>query len=236
MPQERELSQTQLEELVNGKPAEPRAEFFEKAVLDTQASRKANRRIYRKAVYVTKTQPGVIDRVAELAQPVDFTKYPEEYQYFLNTKQGDKAASISIIPGLDIIHLTELQDFGLYTIKQLATADLVPPHLTYAQEAAVRIYQALYTQENTHEQEESNQEAQDRSDPGREAHRGGQQGADPVPVGRGHSRPVNGGRGESPRFVTGTQTQGRETEERPGAGRRVNCGESLTPNWEIQIG
>ena len=152
----RELSQTQLEQMVNGSPQLPNVIFYEQAILDHAASEEAGYRVYVKTVFIKITQPGVTDWVSYKAQKEDIAKYPEEYDYFMNHKQGKRVPGVEIIPNLDIAHLQELIDMGLAKIPTLAETLTVPSHLEYARQAAVTINAVL--QETEHAQEESNQE------------------------------------------------------------------------------
>ena len=152
----RELSQQKLEQMVNGSPQLPNVIFYEQAILDHSASEAAKHRIYVKTVFVKITQPGVTDWVSYKAQKEDIAKYPEEYDYFMNHKQGKRVPGIEIIPNLDIAHLQELIDMGLSKIPKLAETLTVPSHLEYARQAAVTINAVL--QETEHAQEESIEE------------------------------------------------------------------------------
>ncbi|GAF87138.1 unnamed protein product, partial [marine sediment metagenome] len=155
-----EYTQAQLERMVNGTPHIPNVIFYEKAVLDRDASERESRRVYTKVVFIKITQPGLTDWAAYKAQPEDFRKFAEEYDYFLNNKQGTREPGIEIIPELDIAHLQELIDMGIATIPKLAAALQVPPHLEYAQQAAVTINNVL--EETKHAQEKAQSKAQDR--------------------------------------------------------------------------
>ncbi|GAJ15112.1 unnamed protein product, partial [marine sediment metagenome] len=154
-----DLSQRQLEEMVEGKPQNPNVMFYEQATLDHVASKEAGHRVYRKAVFIKVTQPGVTDWTAYKAQPQDLRSYPEEYEFFLNNKQGDQVPGVEIIPNLDIAHLQELRDMGLTTIPRLADSKIVPPHLEYARHSAIAINAVL--QEQSNGEEESNQESEE---------------------------------------------------------------------------
>ena len=101
-----------------------------------------------------KTAPGLTDYASALATPKDIMDYPEEYEYFMQNKQGTREPGIEMIPGLDILHLTELRDYGLLTIRKLAEANSVPVHLKAAQDAAIRI-QATLAKENESGKEEN---------------------------------------------------------------------------------
>jgi hypothetical protein len=143
----------QLEEMVVGKPERANAVFFEKAALNIEKSKEAGRRIYDPTVYVKMTQPGVTDSIAYKATEHDIAAYPEEYAYFMQNRQGTKrSVSVEIIPGLELVHIQELIDYGLSTIEQLATAEVVPAHLEYAKQAAIQLNYVL--QEQSHAQQE----------------------------------------------------------------------------------
>lgn len=225
---DRELTQKQLEEMVNGKPTDPQATFFEKAALDHKASQLANCRKYRKAIYITKFQAGVTDRVSELATQADMKNYPEEYAYFQRTKQGQQKATINIIPGLDIIHMAELTDAGLATIEALAKTphSSIPAHLWYAQEAAARIHKALNHQEASHGKEENRkQETQSQDHQGQPVER--------LPRGRDDNRSGEGRQIESrPEIPSGDPTEGVRPARRVDSGQGVDWGDS---NWSISL-
>lgn len=148
-----ELSQSRLEEMVVGKPQTPTAQFFEKAMLDVEASKREGRRIYRTEVFILIRQQGVRDAVPYLAQQSDIRAYPEEYEYFLKNRQGGESSpSVEIIPKLPLEHLQELIDTGLTTINALASVERVPPHLEYAHRRAIQLNNLL---ENQHGEKES---------------------------------------------------------------------------------
>jgi len=151
-----ELTQEQLEVMVEGRSPNPNVVFYESARLDQAASRESGRRMYKTQVFVKKTQPGVTDWASHVAQPKDLNDFPDEYAYFMGNKQGDRLPGIEIIPGLGIIHMQELIDLGLLNIKALAEAIVVPPNLQYAQDKAKRIYAAM--KDDNHEQEEISKE------------------------------------------------------------------------------
>lgn len=152
-----ELTQEKLEEMVVGRSPNPSAIFFEQAVLNVQKSKEMNTRIYDKKTYIKLSQVGVKDSVSYAAEKEDIRKYPEEYEYFLQNKQGVRKPSVEIIPNLDISHLQELRDIGIMTIPQLAEMEIVPPHLEYAHRAAKLLNQAL--QESLDEQESKAKES-----------------------------------------------------------------------------
>jgi hypothetical protein len=151
-----DYTQSQLEEMVVGKNPNPRAMFYEQAVLNVEKSKAANRRMYDKKIYIKLTQPGVRDSMSYEAQKNDIAEYRKEYDYFMQNRQGQKTPDISIIPNLDIAHLQELRDYGILTIPQLAAMEVVPPHLEYAFKAAKVFNKAL--QETSHAEEESIEE------------------------------------------------------------------------------
>ena len=138
-----EMSHEKLVELVVGRSPPPRVVFFDKTVLDVPASKREGRRVYQTVTMIKRTHPGVTDWVAERAQPSDFRKHPEEYDYYLKNKDGAKSPGLEIIPGLTPIHMQELYDFGLTNIALLANAEQVPKHLEYAQNRAALLQAAL---------------------------------------------------------------------------------------------
>mgnify|MGYP001820515247 FL=1 len=148
-----ELSQKQLEEMVVGKPQQPRVFFYERAVLNARKSREQNRRVYDNAVYIAKRQPGVTDHMDYHARKKDIDEWPNEYQEFLDNKQGLQKPGVEIIPNLSTIHLQELRDMGILNIEQLAELNVVPAHLDYARAAAVALYDVLKEQRDGPEEE-----------------------------------------------------------------------------------
>lgn len=146
------LSQEKLEEMVVGKSSNPNAIFFEQAVLNVQKSDANGRRIYDKKTYIKLSQPGIADSVSYDATPEDIRNYPDEYEYFLQNKQGERQPGIEIIPNLDIAHLQELRDCGILTIPKLAEMEIVPPHLEYAHQAAIVFNAAI--KETSHAKQE----------------------------------------------------------------------------------
>jgi hypothetical protein len=148
-----ELSQKQLEEIVEGKPEKARATFYEKAALDVGESKKHGYRVYRPTVYVKLIQAGITDNISYTAKAEDLELYAEEYAYFLSNRQGVKrSVMIDIIPKLDIIHMQELIDMGLSTIERLAGAEAVPPHLEYARQSAITLNGVLKEQANVQQE------------------------------------------------------------------------------------
>lgn len=154
----RELSQAQLERMVNGDDQLPNVVFYEQAVLDHAASNELGDRVYRKSIFIKITQPGVTDWVSYKAQKADIAAYPEEFEFFMGNKQGTRAPGVEIIPNLDITHLQELIDRGLTTIPKLAETLQVPQHLEYALHAARAINKVLQEQQNVPEEESEPQE------------------------------------------------------------------------------
>jgi len=224
---ERELSQAQLEQMVVGKPASPNVVFFEKAQLDVVASKREHKRMYMKAVYVKRTVPGVDDFTSYMAQPQDFKAYPEEYQYFLHNKQGAREPGVEIIPGLDIIHLQELRDYGLLTLRKLAGAAVVPSHLIYAQSAAQRILSALEQEKQDGNKQENGK--QEETSPEAQA----ATGKGSVPDRREHA-----GHDESERcwgVPAGEGDDGREAGKGLHPGRCNDNSQKLSNDWSIAL-
>ncbi len=149
-----QLSQEKLEEMVVGVAPNPNAIFYEQAVLNVARSKEANRRMYDTQVYIKLSQPGVADHMSYQATQQDIRNYPEEYEYFLQNKQGDRAPGVEMIPNLDIAHLQELRDYGFLTIPKFAAMEIVPPHLEYAHRAAKLLNAALQESSNGSKQEE----------------------------------------------------------------------------------
>jgi hypothetical protein len=149
-----ELSQSQLEELVEGKPQKPRAVFYEKAALQVEESKQSGKRVYRTRVYVKMIQSGVTDNISYVARQSEIDEFPEEYAYFMQNRQGSSnAVLIDIIPNLNISNKQELIDMGLSTIDRLAGAVSVPPHLEHIRQSAIILQKVLQEQSHGHEEE-----------------------------------------------------------------------------------
>ena len=154
-----EYTQKQLEEMVVGKSAKPRAYFFEKAALNVAKSNEAGRRIYDKKLYVRPIQTGVTDSISYLAQKSDIVEFRDEYEEFLRTRQGSQTSvSVSVIPNLDLAHMQELIDMKLTTIAALAQAEAVPPHLEYARQSAIALDAVLKEQANDQQKDHQEEE------------------------------------------------------------------------------
>ena len=153
------FTQEQLEEMVVGKKLNPNAIFFEHALLNVERSKAAGRRVYDTKIFIKLSQPGMTDTISYEAQKADIEGYPDEYQYFLQNKQGTRAPGIEIIPNLDIAHLQELRDYGILTIPQLAEAVTLPQHLTYAHRAAQIFNKALQETANGRQEESISEES-----------------------------------------------------------------------------
>jgi hypothetical protein len=215
----KELSQAQLERLVVGEEPDPHVQFFDRPVLNMRESKAQGRRVYRKATFVKKTHPGVTDWTAYEATKEDINEFPDQYQEYLRNRQGVREVGVDIIPNLDITHLQELLDYRLNTIPKLAEAVHLPPHLAYAQKAAIMINKTL--QEARNGEEESHEESEHQegtaevvSAPDRQEH--------PVDVGR-------------PSVPTGQPDQVSRRAERVHEGRRKHDHQGLNPidNWNI---
>lgn len=154
------LSQRELEELVVGKSQNPNAIFFEHASLDVERSKTEKRRIYNTLVYLKLSHPGVTDSVSYQAQKEDLIKYKDEYEYFLNNKQGSQKPGVEIIPNLELAHLQELRDYGILNIVQLAEMEVIPHHLEYAHRAAKIFNKALQETSNGKIEEDRIEEVQ----------------------------------------------------------------------------
>ena len=154
-----ELTQRQLEELDQGKPNPASATFYEKAALDVLKSKEAGHRVYTRTVYVLMKQPGVTDAISFKATPEVIAEYPEEYQQFLNNRQGArKTIPINVIPTLQMEHMQELLDMGITTTEQIVKADILPAHLEYVREPAQTFQSVLEESSNGNSQEEVREE------------------------------------------------------------------------------
>ncbi len=230
-----ELSQKELERMVDGDKPDPNCVFYEESKIDVEASKKADRRIYNTVLMVKYTQPGVTDWAPQRAQPADIKNNPEAYSYFLTTKGDVGSPSVTIIPGIHPNEAQELIDYGVGTITKLCAAKTLPAHLQHLQASARRLSEVL---ENERESNEKNhQETEDVSATGRPV--------DAVDVGRpvlpgsvsaevipAAGRVCEGGR------LDGSEGQNRpegtDIEARREEGQKV--GTWSDPNWNISFG
>jgi len=218
-------TQAQLEEMIEGKSPNPRAIFFEHAALNVPKSKEAGRRIYDKQIFIKLTQVGVTDSVSYMAQKEDIANYTDEYAYFLKNRQGVRQPAIEIIPNLDIAHLQELRDMGLLTIPKLAEAEIVPPHLEYAHNAAKVFNKAL--EDTSHVEEKSIEEVtEDRTE------------TKTLPQADRQQHGHDDGRSEVPRSVRPEQVTGTPKGDETGRRTQRHNGVAplLDPNWSISIG
>ena len=229
----REHSQATLEKMVNDDEMPANVVFFEKAAIDQNKSVLEKRRCYKKHTYMKKTVPGLSDWVAHVATREDIRDYPDQYQTFLANKQGKREAGIEIIPGLDIIALQELTDYGLTTINKLAVAVNVPAHLQYAQDAAVRIRDLLQEERSHGKATEENavrvivEEGSNQTLTTKETG---------IPGGRGNDSHADSSRSQSEGIQDDSNPIRRETGEGLQADRCLNGGESVSwDNWSVEI-
>lgn len=210
-----EYTQQELEEMVTGRPADPHVTFFEKAILNVEKSREAQRRIYDTHTFIQKRYPGVTDYVPEIATKQDLKRYAVEYANFKATEPGASSPAVEIIPNLTMAEKQELRDIGIRNIKQLAEANTVPLHLSHAQKMARVIYAAM----------EQN-DAEERSSTGEAVQENG-----PAPLGQdnrhdvGQPRPSAGG---------GNGSQ-RQTPQRVQADRPVHNYQGLSPEFSLEV-
>jgi hypothetical protein len=153
-----ELSQDQLEEMVVGKPSDPNVVFYDQAILNVTRSKAAGKRMYDNCCFMKETQHGVDDWTPIVARKEHYKKHPEEYKYYLSNRQGIRSPSVNIIPNISPAEIQELIDFGLSTIKLLASATIVPSHLEHIQQSAKTI-QSVLTETKDGNQEKSNKES-----------------------------------------------------------------------------
>jgi len=203
--------------MVEGKKPNPSAIFFEQAVLDVPASKTAGRRIYTTKLYIKLSQPGVADSMSYEAQKADISTYSDEYQYFLQNRQGTRSPGVEIIPNLDIAHLQELRDYGILTIPKLAEMEVVPPHLEYAHRAAKVFNKALKETSNEIHEEKDGEERKTSLAPDRQQHRDD--------VSRHHIP------------TSDRSNQREEVTERNGTDRRAQRGHAVIPgtDWSMEF-
>jgi hypothetical protein len=141
-----DLSQQQLEEIVEGKPQAPRIVFYDKARMNVEKSKIAGHRIYDTMTYLKETQAGVTDWIPQKARPEHIKKYPVEFQNYMDSRKGEKSPPIDIIPNITPAQMQELIDYGLGTIRLLAEAEQVPPHLNTIHRNA-KVLHAVFTEQ-----------------------------------------------------------------------------------------
>ena len=242
MPQE--YSQKQLERMVNGAEENPNVQFYEKSTMNPDESRVAKKRVYHTRLMIKKTQPGLADFAAYVAQPADLEEWPDEYQYFLNTQGDVGSPGIDIIPGLAMDVIQELRDIGVTTITKLCEALTLPAHLQHAQASARRLNEVLHHEQSTNEakQTEDVSATDRRIDPdnvGQSVLQRGTPGeVNPITGGPHTGRRLNGGEG-----YPGSEdqdSQARRQEEQAGhqepGGKATKVGAWDNPNWDLSFG
>jgi hypothetical protein len=144
-----ELSQKQLEAIVDGDKPDPNCVFYEESKLDVEASKAAGRRVYTTVLMVKYTQPGVTDWAPQRAQRADIEHNQDAYNYYKNTKADVGSPSVTILPGIRPDESQELIDYGILTITKLCQANTLPAHLQHLQASARRLNEVLkHEQEN----------------------------------------------------------------------------------------
>lgn len=150
----REYTHGELEEMVVGKAPKANAIFYEKARLMVDASKLAGRRIYEPQTYIKLSHPGVTDVISYRATASDIAKYPEEYEFYMQNRQGIReTVPISIIPNVTLSHMQELTDMGFNDVRKLSEAVTVPSHLEYARQSAITLNRVLQEQKNAFTEE-----------------------------------------------------------------------------------
>ena len=219
----RDYTDAQLTRMVEGVPEEPNVVFYEQSKMNPDESKAAGKRVYHTRTMIKKTQPGVTDWAAYVAQREDIAKYPKEYQLFLATRADVGSPSIDIIPGITPDEQQELIDYGMLTVTKLCEANTVPAHLEHVRASARRISSILKQEQHANEQsheQEANEEShsEETSDV-------------PSPNRQQHSRDViqpsiqGSGRAGSGETKEGVRESGCEYHR-----------QGLSPNWSIQIG
>ena len=115
--------------MVQGEEENPNVQFYEQSKMNPEQSKAAGKRVYQTRLMIKKTQPGLDDFAAYVAQPADIAEWPDEHQYYLNTKEDVGSPLIDILPGLGMDVIQELRDYGLTTITKLCAAKTLPVHL-----------------------------------------------------------------------------------------------------------
>ena len=232
--------------MVNGAEENPHVQFYEQSTMNPDESKLAGKRVYHTRLMIKKTQPGLADFAAYVAQPKDIEEWPDEHQYYLNTKGDVGSPGIDIIPGLGMDVIQELRDYGLLTITKLCAAKTLPVHLQPAQASARRLNEVLQHEQSTNETNQNEEmPASDRridpADVGRQE-LPGSPGAQVGAIGPG---PGQGGRLNSGQGIPGTEDQdgrtrrqeGQDRQEEPGGqAAQVKSPWALSNNWSIPIG
>jgi len=219
----RDYTDAQLTRMVEGVPEEPNVVFYEQSKMNPDESKAAGKRVYHTRTMIKKTQPGVTDWAAYVAQREDIAKYPKEYQLFLATRADVGSPSIDIIPGITPDEQQELIDYGMLTVTKLCEANTVPAHLEHVRASARRISSILKQEQHANEQsheQEANEEShsEETSDV-------------PSP-----NRPIDTAPVRRSSVQAGDGSEGGEVAERPHPRGREYGGGGLSPNWNIQIG
>ena len=232
-----EYTQKQLERMVVGQEENPNVQFFEKATMNPDLSKEAGKRVYVTRVMIKKTQPGLADFASYVAQPKDIQEWPDEYQYYLNTKGDVGSPGVEILPGLDMNKIQELKDYGLTTITKLCAALTLPAHLLPAQASARRLNEVLHNEQQENEKDPETDRQVDTNNVGRRVlptSPGAEVGTSP---GGAHQ----GGRLDSRQGSPGAQADSdrtrREEEEREVEEDRVKEVRpwGLSDNWDRQF-
>ncbi|RKX23165.1 MAG: hypothetical protein DRP45_10820 [Candidatus Zixiibacteriota bacterium] len=210
----REYTDRQLERMMLGEEENPYVQFYEKSQMNVKLSKAAGHRVYETVVMCKKTQPGLDDFVAYVAQPADIRDNPDEYDSFMNNKGDIGSPSVDIIPGVNPNEVQELIDYGITTITKLCEAKTLPQHLIHVQASGRRIQEALRHEQEANEESHS-EETSDVPSPNRPI--------DTAPVRRSSVQAGDG-------------SEGGEVAERPHPRGLEYGGGGLSPNWNIQIG
>ncbi len=90
--------------------------------LNQEKSTKEARPIYDEIVYVTIMVPGERDVVHRPAWEKDYSRFPMQYQSFLNKKDQDAGSGtpLSVLTWISAAQKKELEFFNCYTVEQLA--------------------------------------------------------------------------------------------------------------------
>lgn len=229
-----ELSQSQLERMVQGEMPDPNCVFYEQSKLDVDKSKAAGRRVYSTVLMVKYTQPGVTDWAPQRAQRADIKNNPEAYAYFERTKNDVGSPAVDTIPGIHPNEAQELIDYGIITITKLCEARTLPAHLQHLQASARRLNEVLKHEQESNEKVHQTEEvpAPDRRDDTVDLGQSSLPGGLGTEVGTAPEGIRPGGRLDGGEGRTGTEGQdsqaGREEVQ------KVDSWDS--PNWSMSIG
>jgi len=122
--------------VVGGSGGITNGQFYMHATLDTAATEREGRTIYKEAPYIKLWAEGSIDAASHIANPQDRKDYPQEWAAF-EQQRASPQHSVTHLPGFSAMYFRYCEDAELYTIEALVAAD-VHPELKTLQEMGRR--------------------------------------------------------------------------------------------------